>query len=71
MCFESLQVGDLSIHDSLAVFTAMLIARYCFSLQDFVYHVALPSLMAVVCPGMSLSTVSLFLFQVDEALLSV
>lgn len=46
----TIDVGDLSIHDSLAVFTAMLIARYCFSLQDFVYHVALPSLMAVVCP---------------------
>ncbi|GFO22710.1 mediator of RNA polymerase ii transcription subunit 12-like, partial [Plakobranchus ocellatus] len=46
----TIDVNDLSIHDSLAVFTAMLIARYCFSLQDFVYHVALPSLMAVVCP---------------------
>ncbi|CAG5131136.1 unnamed protein product, partial [Candidula unifasciata] len=46
----TIDVGDLSIHDSLAVFTAMLIARHCFSLQDFVYHVALPSLMAVCCP---------------------
>ncbi|KAK0041422.1 mediator of RNA polymerase II transcription subunit 12-like protein isoform X3 [Biomphalaria pfeifferi] len=46
----TIDVSDLSIHDSLAVFTAMLIARHCFSLQDFVYHVALPSLMAVCCP---------------------
>ena len=35
----------MSIHDSLAVFTAILIARYCFSLQDLVVHVVLPSLL--------------------------
>ncbi|XP_069105326.1 mediator of RNA polymerase II transcription subunit 12-like protein isoform X3 [Argopecten irradians] len=39
-------VGDMSIHDSLAVFTAILIARHCFSLQDLVVHVVLPSLLA-------------------------
>ncbi|XP_077555179.1 mediator of RNA polymerase II transcription subunit 12-like protein isoform X10 [Haemaphysalis longicornis] len=39
-------VGDLSIHDNLAVFTCILVARRCFSLQDFVVHVALPSLLS-------------------------
>ncbi|KAK6194758.1 hypothetical protein SNE40_000324 [Patella caerulea] len=45
-----IDVSDMSIHDSLSVFTAILIARHCFSLQDFVIHVALPSLMAA-CPS--------------------
>ncbi|XP_067668814.1 mediator of RNA polymerase II transcription subunit 12-like protein [Haliotis asinina] len=45
-----IDVSDLSIHDSLAVFTAILIARQCFSLQDLVVHVALPSLLAA-CPS--------------------
>ncbi|CAN8021551.1 unnamed protein product, partial [Ixodes persulcatus] len=39
-------VGDLSIHDNLAVFTCILVARRCFSLQDFVVHVAIPSLLS-------------------------
>lgn len=39
-------VGDLSIHDNLAVFTAILVARRCFLLQDFVVQVALPSLLS-------------------------
>ncbi|XP_065336450.1 mediator of RNA polymerase II transcription subunit 12 isoform X5 [Cloeon dipterum] len=38
-------VTDLSIHTSLAVFTSILIARHCFSLEDFVVNVALPSLL--------------------------
>ncbi|KAG8221965.1 hypothetical protein J437_LFUL007806 [Ladona fulva] len=38
-------IQDLSIHNSLAVFTSILIARHCFSLEDFVVHVALPSLV--------------------------
>lgn len=45
-----IQVSDLSIHDNLAVFTAILIARHCFSLQDLIFHVALPSLVAT-CPS--------------------
>ncbi|XP_041350095.1 mediator of RNA polymerase II transcription subunit 12-like protein isoform X2 [Gigantopelta aegis] len=45
-----IDVSDLSIHDSLAVFTAILIARHCFSFQDLVVHVALPSLLAA-CPS--------------------
>ncbi|GAB0193818.1 mediator of RNA polymerase II transcription subunit 12-like protein [Grus japonensis] len=39
-------VSDLSFHDSLATFIAVLIARQCFSLEDVVQHVALPSLLA-------------------------
>lgn len=38
---------DVSIHNALAVFTCILIARHCFSLEDFVGRVALPSLMKV------------------------
>lgn len=44
-CFP-FQVSDLSFHDSLATFVAVLIARQCFSLEDVVQHVALPSLLA-------------------------
>jgi len=43
----------MSIHDSLAVFTAILIARHCFSLQDLVVHVVLPSLLAARPTGKS------------------
>ena len=46
----SVQVSDLSIHDSVAVFTAILIARQCITLQDFVLHVAVQSLLAA-CPS--------------------
>lgn len=46
-----LQVGDLSIHESVATFTALLIARSCFSLEDVIYHVALPSLLAALPSG--------------------
>ncbi|CAL4069283.1 unnamed protein product, partial [Meganyctiphanes norvegica] len=34
-----------TIHNSLAVFTAILIARHCFTLPDFLKHVVLPSLV--------------------------
>ncbi|XP_054168464.1 mediator of RNA polymerase II transcription subunit 12-like protein isoform X2 [Oppia nitens] len=40
------EVSDLSIHDNLAVFTSILIARRCFSLKDFILQVAVPSLLA-------------------------
>lgn len=40
-------VQDVSIHNSLAVFTSILIARHCFSLEDFVKHIALPTLVKV------------------------
>ncbi|XP_059587021.1 mediator of RNA polymerase II transcription subunit 12-like protein isoform X5 [Alligator mississippiensis] len=45
----SVDVSDLSFHDSLATFIAILIARQCFSLEDVVQHVALPSLLAAAC----------------------
>uniref|UniRef100_A0A8C6Y1A0 Mediator complex subunit 12L n=1 Tax=Naja naja TaxID=35670 RepID=A0A8C6Y1A0_NAJNA len=41
----SVDVSDLSFHDSLATFVAILIARQCFFLEDVVQHVALPSLL--------------------------
>ncbi|KAL8595943.1 hypothetical protein ACOMHN_018255 [Nucella lapillus] len=46
---EANQVSDLSTHDNIAVFTAILVARHCFTLQDFIIHIALPSLVAA-CP---------------------
>ncbi|RXM29446.1 Mediator of RNA polymerase II transcription subunit 12-like protein [Acipenser ruthenus] len=45
----SVDVSDLSFHDSLATFIAILIARQSFSLEDVVQHVALPSLLAAAC----------------------
>ncbi|XP_046669089.1 mediator of RNA polymerase II transcription subunit 12 isoform X4 [Homalodisca vitripennis] len=44
-------IHDLSIHNSLAVFTSILIARHCFSLEDFVVHIALPSLLTLCKEG--------------------
>jgi len=41
---------DFSIHDSIAVFTAVLIAHHCFTLEDLVRVVALQSLLAA-CPS--------------------
>ncbi|KAM6443081.1 mediator of RNA polymerase II transcription subunit 12-like protein isoform 2-T2 [Liasis olivaceus] len=45
----SVDVSDLSFHDSLATFVAILIARQCFFLEDVVQHVALPSLLTAAC----------------------
>ena len=39
------QAGDPEIRDPLALFTAVLIARSCLSLEDVVKHVAIPSLL--------------------------
>lgn len=39
------QVSDLSFHDSLATFVAILIARQCLLLEDLVRCVAIPSLL--------------------------
>lgn len=47
---SQVDVGDLSIHDNLAVFTSILIARRCFSLKDFIINVAVPSLLAPCQP---------------------
>jgi hypothetical protein len=41
---------DFSIHDNLAVFTAIMIARHCFTLENLVRNVALQSLLAA-CPS--------------------
>ncbi|XP_048481682.1 mediator of RNA polymerase II transcription subunit 12 isoform X3 [Plutella xylostella] len=41
---------DASASDALAVFTCILVARHCFSLEDFVRHAALPSLVKA-CGG--------------------
>ncbi|XP_060517503.1 mediator of RNA polymerase II transcription subunit 12 isoform X2 [Cylas formicarius] len=46
---NQLDIQDVSIHNALAVFTCILIARHCFSLEDFVGRVALPSLLKVKC----------------------
>ncbi|ELT92763.1 hypothetical protein CAPTEDRAFT_163894 [Capitella teleta] len=43
-------INDLSLHDNLAVFTAILVAHHCFTLEDLVSHVALHSLLAA-CPS--------------------
>ncbi|NWT84489.1 MD12L protein, partial [Lanius ludovicianus] len=45
----TVDVSDLSFHNSLATFVAILIARQCFSLEDVIQHVALPSLLAAAC----------------------
>lgn len=36
---------NLIIHNSLAVFNCILIARHCFSLEQFMFYVALPALV--------------------------
>lgn len=38
-------MSDLSFHDSLATFVAILIARQCLLLEDLVRCVAIPSLL--------------------------
>lgn len=40
-----LQVSDLSFHDSLATFVAILIARQCLLLEDLIRCAAIPSLL--------------------------
>lgn len=45
LCACVLQVSDLSFHDSLATFVAILIARQCLLLEDLVRCVAIPSLL--------------------------
>lgn len=42
---STFQVSDLSFHDSLATFVAILIARQCLLLEDLVRCVAIPSLL--------------------------
>ncbi|XP_075412059.1 mediator of RNA polymerase II transcription subunit 12-like protein isoform X1 [Tenrec ecaudatus] len=72
----TVDVSDLSFHDSLATFIAILIARQCFSLEDVVQHVALPSLLAAACgdadaePGARMTCrLLLHLFRAPQACL--
>lgn len=41
-----MQLSDPQMRDPLALFTAVLIARSCISLEDVIKHVAIPSLLA-------------------------
>uniref|UniRef100_A0A8C4QLK3 Mediator complex subunit 12L n=1 Tax=Eptatretus burgeri TaxID=7764 RepID=A0A8C4QLK3_EPTBU len=70
----SVEVSDLSFHDALATFIAILISRQSFSLEDVIQHVALPSLLAAVCgdpdaePGARLTCrLLLHLFRTPQA----
>ncbi|KAK2495138.1 hypothetical protein MC885_013183, partial [Smutsia gigantea] len=67
----TVDVSDLSFHDSLATFIAILIARQCFSLEDVVQHVALPSLLAADAePGARMTCrLLLHLFRAPQACL--
>ncbi|XP_050541697.1 mediator of RNA polymerase II transcription subunit 12 isoform X2 [Daktulosphaira vitifoliae] len=49
--FSHVKMNDIAVHNSLALFTSILVARHCFSLEDFVVHVALPSLLTVSNEG--------------------
>lgn len=42
---NKIDIKDQTIHDSIAVFICVLIARNCFSMQDFIFHCALPELV--------------------------
>jgi hypothetical protein len=61
-----LDIQDVSIHNALAVFTCILIARHCFSLEDFVGRVALPSLLKVNLSTRNTAFVSKTFVMTDE-----
>lgn len=42
---SQIDIQNLAIHNSLAVFTCILVARHCFTLEKFVFYVALPALV--------------------------
>ncbi|CAG5095064.1 Similar to kto: Mediator of RNA polymerase II transcription subunit 12 (Drosophila melanogaster) [Cotesia congregata] len=48
---NQVNIQDLSIHNPLAVFTSIMIARHCLSLEDFVRLIALPSLVHACNPS--------------------
>ena len=62
---------DFSIHDSLAVFTAVMIARHCFTLENLVSNVALQSLLAACPSGHSNNTIYLILLAISMLLCSL
>nr|XP_033799825.1 mediator of RNA polymerase II transcription subunit 12 [Geotrypetes seraphini] len=45
----NVDVSDLSFHDSLATFVAILIARQCLLLEDLIRSAAIPSLLNAAC----------------------
>uniref|UniRef100_H9GMB7 Mediator complex subunit 12 n=1 Tax=Anolis carolinensis TaxID=28377 RepID=H9GMB7_ANOCA len=45
----NVDVSDLSFHDSLATFVAILIARQCLLLEDLIRCAAIPSLLNAAC----------------------
>uniref|UniRef100_A0A8C5PYK2 Mediator complex subunit 12 n=1 Tax=Leptobrachium leishanense TaxID=445787 RepID=A0A8C5PYK2_9ANUR len=45
----NVDVSDLSFHDSLATFVAILVARQCLSLEDLIRCAAIPSLLNAAC----------------------
>ncbi|XP_069603385.1 mediator of RNA polymerase II transcription subunit 12 isoform X3 [Ranitomeya imitator] len=45
----NVDVSDLSFHDSLATFVAILVARQCFPLEDLIRCAAIPSLLTAAC----------------------
>lgn len=48
-------IQNTAIHNALSVFTSILVARHCFSLENFIAHVALPALVQAL-KGRSEST---------------
>lgn len=53
---DQVDIQNIAIHNALAVFTCILVARHCFSLENFVVHVALPSLVAAFKGGREISS---------------
>lgn len=42
---STINIGDRTIYDNLAVFVSILVARRCFSLEELIYRVFIPSLL--------------------------
>ena len=43
------QISDVSVHEPLAVFTSLLVARHSLSLEEIIIHVALPLALCDFC----------------------
>uniref|UniRef100_A0A8C9L7F4 Mediator complex subunit 12 n=1 Tax=Pavo cristatus TaxID=9049 RepID=A0A8C9L7F4_PAVCR len=70
----NVDVSDLSFHDSLATFVAILIARQCLLLEDLIRCAAIPSLLNAACseqdsePGARLTCrILLHLFKTPQS----
>lgn len=44
---QQVDIQNINVYNSVAIFACILVARHCFSLEDFVAHVALPSLLTI------------------------